>query len=75
MYAWTVRDPLPNLPIPLLAPDADVHVSLSNALNVAYARGRYERSVDYSKPPPPPALSPAEADWVAQTARAGAKPS
>lgn len=75
VYAWTVREPLPVLPIPLLEPDADVRVSLATALTVAYARGRYERAIDYDDPPPGPALSAADAEWVTTLARAGAQPS
>lgn len=75
VYAWTLRDALPALPIPLLAPDHDVHANLAAAFDLAYARGRYERSVNYAEPPPPPALSAKDAEWVAETAGAGAKPS
>ena len=75
VYAWTIRDPLPVLPIPLLPPDPDVRVNLAMALPVAYERGCYERAVNYAEPPPPPALSAADVKWVAEFARIGAQPS
>lgn len=72
VYSWTVRVPLPVLPIPLLAPDPDIEVDLQAAFNVAYQRGRYDRLVRYNEPPPRPSFAGDEADWVARTAAAGA---
>lgn len=74
-YGWTVRDCWPGIPIPLREPDADVPIDLGGAFDQAYTMGRYGELIDYTKPPPPPALAAADAEWVAETARAGAKPS
>jgi hypothetical protein len=49
VYAWTVRDPLPTVPIPLRSPDADFHCDLSEVFRLAYERGRYQRTIDYSQ--------------------------
>lgn len=68
VYSWTVRVPLPVLPIPLLAPDPDIEVDLQSAFNVAYQRGRYDRLVRYNAPPPSPSFSGDDAEWVARTA-------
>lgn len=54
VYPWTVRQSLPVLPIPLLAPDPDIEIDLEAAFQMAYQRGRYERLVRYDQPPPPP---------------------
>src|SRR5439155_20488075 len=54
VFAWTLRQPLPILPIPLGAPDADVLVDLGAVFEAAYARGRYARSLPYGKPPRAP---------------------
>lgn len=49
-YAWTIRDPLPSIPIPLKAPDRDVMLDLAAIFERVYRGARYERSVDYSAP-------------------------
>lgn len=50
VYAWTVRDRLPLLPIPLRAPDPDIWIDLAEVYSTSFARGRYARSVDYQAP-------------------------
>jgi hypothetical protein len=59
-----VRQPLPTIPIPLLAPDPPVPLDLGQALRTAYERARYDLRVDYRRPPVPP-LSPTDAAWAA----------
>lgn len=68
VYNWTVRHPLPTIPIPLRAPDDDIRVNLGDAFAVAYQRGRYERMLSYEGVPPAPTLSPADAEWANQLA-------
>ncbi|MCI0683181.1 MAG: DUF4058 family protein [Gemmataceae bacterium] len=67
VYCWTVRDPLPTIPIPLKAPDADIHVDLAKVFRVTYQRGRYARSLPYAKPPVAP-LDPESARWAMRRA-------
>ena len=74
VYTWGARRRLPPIPVPLRAPDPDVKVDLGAAFAVAYERGRYAGIVDYSAQPPPPPFAPEDAEWVTQTARAGAAP-
>ena len=50
VYAWTVRDRLPAIPIPLLAPDPDIVLDLGGVFAMAYERGRYGRLIDYNRP-------------------------
>jgi hypothetical protein len=50
VYAWTIRDPLPPVPIPLLTPDPDAVLDMAGVFATAYKRGRYARSVDYTAP-------------------------
>jgi hypothetical protein len=64
VWPVSVRQPLPTIPIPLLAPDPPVPLDLGQALRTAYERARYDLQVDYRKPPIPP-LSPAYAAWAA----------
>lgn len=47
VYPWTVRAPLPTIPVPLKSPDADIMVNLASVFATAYERGRYARSLDY----------------------------
>lgn len=65
VYTWSMRQRLPVLPIPLRAPDPDIHVDLQAAFDLAYQRGRYGRSVRYDRPP---VLDLADNDraWVAE---------
>lgn len=43
VFAWSLRDRLPRLPIPLRAPDLDVLIDFQEVFDVAYDRGRYAR--------------------------------
>ena len=61
------RTPLPVLPIPLAHPDPDIRIDLQPLIASIYARSRYERSIDYSKPLDPPL---AEA-WLAERVKGG----
>jgi len=64
VWPISVRQPLPTIPIPLLAPDPPVPLALGQALRTAYERARYDLRVDYRRPPVPP-LSPADVAWTA----------
>jgi hypothetical protein len=55
---------LPVLPVPLLEPDPDAALDLGAVVAAVYERGAYARLIDYRQPPPPPALSDAEAAWL-----------
>lgn len=63
---WTVQmqETLPTIPIPLLAPDADVPLDLSGAIRQVYEEADYDLTIDYSRQPPPPMLSDAEQQWL-----------
>jgi hypothetical protein len=71
VYHWTMRQPLPPIPIPLLPPDPDVWIDLGAVFATTYKRGRYERSVDYTAPPPV-SLDSARLAWVMEQTRGGA---
>jgi hypothetical protein len=51
VYAWTVHDRLPAIPIPLSRPDPDALVDLEAVFTTAYNRGRYSRLIDYATTP------------------------
>ena len=56
---------LPTVPVPLLAGDDDVLLSLQSAFTAAYDLPGYDLIVDYTQPPDVP-LTKAGANWVEQ---------
>jgi hypothetical protein len=54
VYAWTIRDRLPHVPIPLKEGDPDVWLDLQSVFTTVYDRARYHLSINYDAP-----LSPA----------------
>lgn len=64
IWPLSLRDPIPLLPVPLREPDPDVPLDLGRALHDAYRDARYDLRIDYRQDPPP-ALSPADAAWLA----------
>ncbi len=73
IQSWTVRDPLPTVPIPLRTPDPDVPLDLAQVFTTAYDRGRYARVLDYAALPLAP-LRPEDQAWAAELARRGRPP-
>jgi hypothetical protein len=59
-----LRQPLPNIRVPLRRGDSDIVLQLQPQLNECYRRGRYG-SLDYSRPLNPP-LGEDEKRWVEQ---------
>lgn len=63
LYSWSLRDPLPTLPIPLLGDD-QARLDLGHCFSTAYDRIAADDEVNYAAPPPPPRLRKADAGWV-----------
>ena len=63
VYAWSIRHPLPKIPIPLEEPDPDVVLDLGELFALAYERGRYERLIHYERPLDLP-LHPDDKAWA-----------
>jgi hypothetical protein len=68
VYPWSIRRPLPKLPIPLKAPDADVILDLAKAFETTFDGGRFEQNLLYKKPIPA-TLSENDQAWVAGRVR------
>jgi hypothetical protein len=68
VYSWSVRDPLPIVPIPLSHPDPDIPLNLAEVFATTYQRGRYDRSIDYRSALTIP-LSPEDRAWAEEVAR------
>jgi hypothetical protein len=68
---WGVhyREPLPEIPIPLAGPDADIPLALQTLVNGIYERSRYRREIDYHQPLRPP-LPAADLAWLEERLRA-----
>lgn len=64
VWAVDVKDPLPVIPIPLKQPDKDSLLDLGKAFKDVYEQGAFERSVNYSEAPPPPAFTEEELEWM-----------
>jgi hypothetical protein len=64
LYGIPLQEPLPAIPIPLKAGDPPVVVALQAVFDGVYDRGRYQNRIDYSQPPPPPALAQGEQTWL-----------
>jgi hypothetical protein len=63
IWPISVREPLPTFPLPLLPEDGSVPLALQQCYEAALEGARYDRELDYSKPPVPP-LSEPDATWA-----------
>jgi len=63
VYAWTMTDKLPTIPIPLKRGEADAEVSLQEIFDIVWERARYDLSLNYNKPPEPP-FNATESEWA-----------
>jgi len=64
IWAFDVKEKLPLVPVPLLAPDKDTLLDLDKALSLLYERSLYHLAIDYAETPPPPAFSTQEQVWI-----------
>ncbi len=64
-YAWSVRDPLPAVPVPLDSAHPDVMLPLGEPFVGTYRAARYGSIIDYAVLPPRPPFSTDDAEWVA----------
>lgn len=64
VYAFSVRNPIPTFPLPLLPDDQEPIIDLGALLHDVYDRARYRLVINYNKPPTP-TLSEADAAWAA----------
>jgi Protein of unknown function (DUF4058) len=65
VYRWTVREPLPRLPIPLREPHPDILIELARLVSRVYDLGRYASTLHHAAPLPETiALTPEDRAWV-----------
>ncbi len=70
VWGWTVRDPLPVLPIPLKPADGEVELDLKPCLDRTYDGAGYRARIRYDRPPESP-LRVADAEWVSEFGPSG----
>lgn len=70
LYPIGLRQQLPVVPIPLRTGEPDAMLDLQAILAECYADARYDRTVDYTKPPIPP-LEGEDAAWARELIAAG----
>jgi Protein of unknown function (DUF4058) len=64
VWPVTLQDTLPTIPVPLREGDPDAVLELQAALNAIYDEAGYDLSINYTQPPPPPALSDEDIEWM-----------
>ncbi len=64
VWALTVREKLPILPVPLKSPDPDIWLDLGKALEDAAGQGEYDEAIHYREEPPSPAFSEEDRAWL-----------
>jgi hypothetical protein len=68
VWAITLDQPLPTIPVPLLPGDADVLLDLQKALSDTYDLSGYDLECNYTRPPQIP-LDPEQAAWAQERLR------
>jgi hypothetical protein len=68
LFAFSVREPIPTLLLPLRPGEPEPPVDLRSLLDGIYERAAYRRRVDYRKPPDP-RLPEADAEWASAILR------
>lgn len=71
--AWSLRQSLPQLAIPLAGDDPDVEVDLQPIFSAVYEGAGYDYSLDHRLPVQPP-LGDADAAWLREVVAANAAP-
>jgi hypothetical protein len=61
-----LRSGLPRFRLPLRTGDEDAALDLAEVFARAYAIGPYEERIDYTLPPPEPAFSKEDTEWLAE---------
>lgn len=71
-WAFSVRESLPTIPVPVNNQLSDVPLNLGGCLSRVYDEGRYSDKVSYDVPPDPP-LDRSDAEWAAELLKKHAK--
>jgi hypothetical protein len=66
LYGFTLREPIPQFPLPLKHPEENIRVDLQTILQGVYERAGYGYRIDYQQPVPAPSLTVEDQAWVAE---------
>jgi hypothetical protein len=66
VYLFTIRDPIPDIPVPLQPGDAEPSVALNRLVHDVYDRAGYDLTLDYQQAPPPPQMRAQDVQWMQQ---------
>ena len=69
LYAFGIRQAIPDFVMPLAQEDEGIAVNLNAVVHSVYADGSYDLDIDYGQDPPEPPLSDDDRAWVAQLLR------
>ena len=64
VYLFTIRDPIPAIPVPLQPGEAEPLLPLNDLVHDVYDRAGYDLTVDYHQPPPPPQMGEQDVEWM-----------
>jgi hypothetical protein len=67
-HAWSLRDRMPVIPIPLRSSNAEACIDLQELFERRYDLTRYDDSINYERPLNPP-LGEDDAEWIAERLR------
>jgi len=70
LYAFSVRDRIPDIPIPLRPNEIEPVLDLQTILHQIYQRGRYDMAIDYAQQPEPP-LNEVDLIWAKELVNHG----
>jgi hypothetical protein len=73
VWAVSLREPLPSIPVPLAGNDVDATLDLGQVLRHVYDAAGYSLLLDYAGPPPAPPLADEDAVWVDAMIRAAGR--
>jgi Protein of unknown function (DUF4058) len=66
LYGFTLRERIPDFPLPLKQPEEFVSIDLQSILQGVYDRAGYDYRIDYQQAVPPPTLSAEDKIWVSK---------
>lgn len=69
LYRFNLQQPIPPIPIPLMAHESEPILYLQPLLERVYQKGRYYLAIDYQQPPVPPLVAE-DAAWLAEQLQA-----
>ena len=64
LYAFGIRDAVPDFVLPLAQADEGIAINLNPVINDAYANGGYDLDIDYAQDPQEPPLSDDDRVWL-----------